>query len=158
MRRGFIQPGANLGPRRIQWKDGMSGELIASGVITADLKGSDLGWLQINLEHFQQCFQLIAMPRHFGGGQWYFVCSELDRPASVLWRPHGALFFRCRQYWGRQAAYLSQFGNEIERAHLGRAKLKAASADRIWMMVDSEEAAEDGLGHLRPSHRAISQV
>jgi hypothetical protein len=85
-RRGSIQFGANLGPRRIQWNDGMSGELIASGIITADLRGSDSGWLQINLEHFQQCFQLIAMPRHFGGGQWYFVCSELDRPASVLWR------------------------------------------------------------------------
>jgi hypothetical protein len=125
VRRGFIQPGANLGPRRIQWNDGMSGELIASGIITADLRGSDSGWLQINMEHFQQCFKLISMPRHFGGGQWYFVCSELDRPASVLWRPPGALFFRCRQYWGRRAAYLCQFGNEIDRAHLGRAKLKA---------------------------------
>jgi len=32
---------------------------------------------------------------------------------------------RLRQYWGRRAAYLCQFGNPIDRAHIGRAKLKA---------------------------------
>ena len=122
---GFIQFGGNVGPRSIQWNEWMSGELIASGVITADMSGSDFGWLQINMDNFQQCVELILMPRHFGGGQWYFVCSELNRPASVLWRPPGALFFRCRQYWGRRAAYLCQFGNPIDRAHIGRAKLKA---------------------------------
>jgi hypothetical protein len=37
----------------------------------------------------------------------------------------GALFFRYRQYWGRRAAYRCQFGNPIDRAHIGRAKLKA---------------------------------
>ena len=124
-RHGLIRLGANVGPRSIQWNDGTSGEVIASGVITADMSGSDFGWLQINMENFQQCVELILMPRHFGGGQWYFVCSELNRPASVLWRPPGALFFRCRQYWGRRAAYLCQFGNPIDRAHIGRAKLKA---------------------------------
>jgi hypothetical protein len=124
-RRGFIRFGANVGPRSIQWNEWMSGELIASGVITADMSGSDFGWLQINMENFQQCVELILMPRHFGGGQWYFVCSEMNRPASVLWRPPGALFFRCRQYWGRRAAYLCQFGDPIDRAHIGRAKLKA---------------------------------
>jgi hypothetical protein len=124
-RRGFIKFGANVGPRGIQWNDGTSGEVIASGVISADMSESDFGWLQINMDNFQQCVELILMPRHFGGGQWYFVCSELNRPASVLWRPPGALFFRCRQYWGRRAAYLCQFGNPIDRAHIGRAKLKA---------------------------------
>jgi hypothetical protein len=88
-RRGFIKFGANIGPRCIQWQ--LSGEVIGSGIITADMSGSDFGWLQINMENFQQCVQLILMPRHFGGGQWYFVCSELNRPASVLWRPPGAL-------------------------------------------------------------------
>jgi hypothetical protein len=124
-RSGFIRSGANVGPRGIQWNDKMSGEVFASGIITADMSGSDFGWLQINMKDFQQCAQLILMPRHFGGGQWYFVCSELDQPASVLWRPPGALFFRCRQYWGRRAAYRCQFGNSIDRAHIGRAKLKA---------------------------------
>jgi hypothetical protein len=78
------------------------------------------------------------MPRHFGGGQWYFLCSALNRPARVLWRPRGALFFRCRQYWGRKAAYLSQFSNELDRAHMGRAKLKAKlcspKATATWTM------------------------
>jgi hypothetical protein len=124
-REGFIRLGANVGPRRIQWQDGMSGEVTASGIITADMTGSDFGWLQINMDNFQQCVELILKPRHFGGGQWYFVCSELDRPALVLWRPPGAAFFRCRQYWGRRVAYRCQFGNPIDRAHIGRAKLKA---------------------------------
>jgi hypothetical protein len=124
-RRGFIRFGANVGPRGVQWKESSSGEIIASGVITAEMCRPDFGWLQINMEDFQQCVQLILMPRHFGGGQWYFLCSELNQPASVLWRPPGALFFRCRQYWGRRAAYRCQFGNPIDRAHIGRAKLKA---------------------------------
>src|SRR5450432_1442980 len=119
-----------VGPRGIQWNDGMSGEVTASGIITADMTGSDFGWLQINMDNFQQSVELILMPRHFGGGQWYFVCSELNRPASVLWRPPGALFFRCRQYWGRRVAYLCQFGNPIDRAHIGRAKLKAKLCSR----------------------------
>jgi hypothetical protein len=123
-RHGLIRLGANVGPRDIQWKKRLSGEVIASGVITADMSGSDFGWLQINMEDFQQCIQLTLMPRHFGGGQWYFVCSELNRPVSVLWIPPGARFFLCRQYWGRRVAYRSQFGNEIDRAHIGRAKLK----------------------------------
>jgi hypothetical protein len=42
------------------------------------------------------------------------VCSEADHhPPSC-----------CRQYWGSQVAYTSQFGTAIVRAHLGRAKLK----------------------------------
>ena len=68
-RHGLIRLGANVGPRSIQWNDGTSGEVIASGVITADMSGSDFGWLQINMENFQQCVELILMPRHFGGGQ-----------------------------------------------------------------------------------------
>src|SRR5258705_8153931 len=63
-RRGFIQFGENVGPRSIQWTDGTSGGVIASGVITADMSGSDFGWLQINMENFQQCVELILMPRH----------------------------------------------------------------------------------------------
>jgi hypothetical protein len=122
-RGGFILFGGNIGPRCIQWK--LSGEVIGSGVITADMSDSDFGWLQINMENFQQCVQLILMPRHFGGGQWYFVCSELNRPATALWRPPGALFFRWRQYWVRRTAYRCQFGTQIDRAHIGRTKLKA---------------------------------
>jgi hypothetical protein len=82
-------------------------------------------WMAADQHGRLSAMQLTLMPRHFGGGQWYFVCSEQNRPVSVLWRPPGARFFRCRQYWGRRFAYRSQFGNEIDRAHIGRAKLKA---------------------------------
>jgi hypothetical protein len=46
-RGGFIRFGANVGPRSIRWQNGMSGEVTASGIITADMTGSDFGWLQI---------------------------------------------------------------------------------------------------------------
>src|SRR5258708_1418747 len=134
----------------------MSGEVFASGIITADMSGSEFGWLQINMENFQQCVGLILMPRHFGGGQWLFVCSELNRPASVLWRPPGALFFWCRQYWGRRPAYLCQFGNPIDRAHIGRAKIESkALFTEFGRLEDSAETTQDALGQVRPSYRAI---
>src|SRR5258708_39081364 len=98
-RRGFIQFGANVGPRSIQWNEGLSGELIASGVITADMSGSDFGWLQINMENLQQWVELILMPRNFGGGQCDFLVSELNSASSGLRRQIGALFCRCGQFW-----------------------------------------------------------
>ena len=50
-------------------EEAVAGEVIASSVITADMSGSDFGWLQIDMKDFQQCIQLTLMPRHFGGGQ-----------------------------------------------------------------------------------------
>ena len=63
--------------------------------------------------------------RHFGGRQWYFRCPYLNRRASVLWRPPGARDFSCRQRWGRQVAYVSQFMTSIDRAHRGKAKINS---------------------------------
>jgi hypothetical protein len=123
-RSGFIRFGANVGPQVVRWSYRMSGEVFASGIITADMSRPDFGWLQIDVGDFQQRVQLVLKPRHFGGGQWYFVCSGLNRLALVLWKPPGAQFFRCRQYWGSRVAYRSQFSTAIVRAYLGRAKLK----------------------------------
>jgi hypothetical protein len=123
-RSGLIRFGANVGPQVMRWKNWLSGEVFASGIITADMSRPDFGWLQIDMDGFQQRVQLVLKPRHFGGGQWYFVCSEL-RLALVLWKPPGGLFFRCRQYWGSQVAYTSQSSTAIIRAYVGRAKLKA---------------------------------
>jgi hypothetical protein len=65
------------------------------------------------------------MPRHFGGRQWYFVCPVTGDRASVLWKPLGADRFCSRRAWPQQVAYLSQFGTWIDRAHAGKAKVRA---------------------------------
>ena len=39
--------------------------------------------------------------------------------------PPGATHFRCRQGWGRQVAYASQFLDPNNRAHRGKAKIKS---------------------------------
>jgi hypothetical protein len=73
----------------------------------------------------EQTITLTSRARTFGGHQWYFVCPFESRCCSVLWMPSGATQFRCRQGWGRQVAYSSQFLDPNNRAHRGQAKIKA---------------------------------
>jgi hypothetical protein len=68
-RRGFVQRGANIGPRGITWMHSYWGE-IASGTISADMSGQYEGWLRVQLGNLNQTIGLIARPRHFGGRQW----------------------------------------------------------------------------------------
>jgi hypothetical protein len=125
VRRGFIKPGAASGPIRIKWTDSYFDEEIASGVITADLADPHSGWLRIQIGQLDQRIILMARPRHFGGRQWFFLCPHLHRRAMVLWMPPGAHTFACRQRWGRQVAYASQFLDRDNRAHRGQAKIKS---------------------------------
>ena len=69
--------------------------------------------------------EIAIASRRFGGHQWYFMCPHEDRCCSVLWRPPGGKQFRCRQGWGRRVAYTSQFLGRVNRAHRGKAKIKA---------------------------------
>ena len=66
--KGFIKPGSSTGARRIVWTHSYWGE-IASGIITADVRGQSEGWLRIQLGHLDQWITLVARPRHFGGKQ-----------------------------------------------------------------------------------------
>jgi hypothetical protein len=43
----------------------------------------------------------------------------------VLWLPPGATRFCSRQTWRGQVAYASQFESPVDRAHRGKAKIKA---------------------------------
>jgi subtilisin family serine protease len=123
-RRGFIDPGGYKGSG-ISWKSNYTGEVIASGLITADMSGTDEGWFRIQIGQLDQQINLAAYHRHFGGKQWYFICSYTNRRVSVLWMPPGARYFACRQAWVRQVAYASQFRDLISRAHAGKAKINA---------------------------------
>jgi hypothetical protein len=49
----------------------------------------------------------------------------MNRRVSVLWMPPGASDFACRQEWGRQVAYGSQFSDRVNRAHRGKARIKS---------------------------------
>jgi hypothetical protein len=89
------------------------------------MSGSEEGWLRIQIGRLDQWITLIARPRHFGGWQWFFMCPYLGRRCMVLWMPPGAISFACRQRWGRQVAYASQFGDRISRAHHGKSKIHA---------------------------------
>jgi hypothetical protein len=123
-RRGFIQPGACKGSW-ISWTNSYTGERIAWGIITADMSGAGEGWFRIQLGQLDQQITLIARPRHFDGRQWYFICPHTNRRATVLWMPPGARSFACRQRWGRQVAYASQFLDRDNRAHRGQAKIRS---------------------------------
>jgi hypothetical protein len=122
---GYVQPGQATGPCEIRWTDSISGDVIALGFISADLRNKTGAWFQITIGNLDQRIMLVACERHFGGHQWYFVCGATNYRASVLWKPIGASRFCCRKAWEGQVAYLSQFGNWIDRAHAGKAKVNA---------------------------------
>ncbi len=124
-RRGFIHPGSASGPVGIQWTHDYWGD-IASGIVTADLSGTNEGWFRIQMSGgADQRIITVARPRHFGGRQWFFVCPYLNQRCMVLWMPPGASRFAARQRWGRQVAYFSQFCDRDNRAHRGKAKINA---------------------------------
>jgi hypothetical protein len=134
-RQGLVCPGARQWAV-IRWTNTYTGEEIANGVITSNMEGKYEGWLRIQLEALDQTITLVSKARHFGGGQWYFVCPVMNRYASVLWMPPGATRFCSRQSWGsRRVAYSSQFLDPDNRAHRGKAKIKS----RLIANLDPDE-------------------
>ena len=133
-RNGFIRLGARSGPIGIHWYSIYWDTQLASGLITADMSGPQEGWFRLQGD-FNERITLVARPRHFGGRQWYFMCPAMNGPVSVLWRPPGASRFWSRQAWGRQVAYASQFSDPDNRAHLGKARIKA----RLIADLDPDE-------------------
>lgn len=76
-------------------------------------------------DHGRQAIAVASRPRHFGGCQWYFVCPDTGRLASVLWMPPGARHYASRHAWRGRAAYSSQFEMPWDRAHRAQAKIKS---------------------------------
>ena len=118
----------------IKWTHPYWGD-IASGLISADMTGQFEGWFRIQVGGLDQRIRLVPERRHFGGRQWYFICPVKNRRASVLWKPSGATRFCSRQTWGRQVAYRSQFHDATDRAHAGKARIKA----RLIADLDPDE-------------------
>jgi hypothetical protein len=124
IRQGLIRPGGISGPFLISWTNSYTGEVTASALVTANMLNRQEGRLHIQIGSVGQTIFLVPRSRRFGGYQWYFICPVMNRCASVLWRPPGATRFCCRQKWGRQVAYASQFLDADNRAHRGKAKIK----------------------------------
>ena len=123
-RRGFVKFGANIGVRGISWTRSYRGQ-VASGIISAEMSDPHDAWLRIQMGESVQRITLVSRSRHFGGHQWYFLCPETGRLATVLWKPPGAARFCSRQAWGRQVAYASQFLDRDSRAHHGQSKINS---------------------------------
>jgi hypothetical protein len=49
----------------------------------------------------------------------------MNRRCSILWMPPGAHRFCSPHEWGKRVAYAPQFQTPIDRAHRGKAKIKA---------------------------------
>jgi hypothetical protein len=124
MRQRCIVPGAYTRFRSV-WTNNYTGEQTASADIAANMAHPREGSLRITLEDMEQTIFLVPRSRRFGGYQWYFICPVMNRCCSVLWKPPGATRFRSRQGWGRRVAYASQFLDPDNRAHRGKAKIKA---------------------------------
>jgi hypothetical protein len=133
-RRGLIAPGASTGPHAIRWVNS-DGEVIANGWISADMQGGIEGLFCIQIGDFDQQIRLVTLPRQLGGRQWFFVCPVMNCRASVLWLPPGARQFASRHAWPGQVAYRSQFMTPVDRAHLGKERIKR----RLIGELDPEE-------------------
>jgi hypothetical protein len=106
------------------WTNNFTGR-ISSAYITIGTKTESSGWMRVQLRDLEQRIDLVAQPRHFGGRQWYFRSPTTGRCCSTLWTPPGASRFGSREEWGKSVAYGSQFGTPVDRAHRGKAKIKA---------------------------------
>jgi hypothetical protein len=120
---GFIRRNGVTVDRAINWKL-TNNRIVASGFVSVDLRDDAEGSLKIQIGSFSQEIVLGSQPRNFGGRQRYFICPVTGGLASVVWKPPGATIFASRHAWPAQVGFLSQFGSWIDRAHLGKAKIK----------------------------------
>ncbi len=119
-----LEAGWRVGPYDYRWTNTYTGEEVATAAITVDM-GHRQGRFRIRLGKLDQSIDLVSELRAFGGRQWYFQCPATFRRCSTLWMPPGAWRFCSRHAWKRQVAYASQFETAADRAHRGKAKIKA---------------------------------
>jgi hypothetical protein len=124
-RQAYVREGSPTGPKSIRWTDSISRQVLYSGYISSNIEGTTNGTIRVEIGGLDQTIGIVSVVRHFGGRQWYFVCPVTGDRASVLWKPLGADRYCSRRAWPRQVAYLSQFGTWIDRAHAGKAKVRA---------------------------------
>ena len=78
--------------------------------------GARWGSMVLDHEGRRQEIGLEALPKPFGGVQWYALCPRTGRRVLTLWKPSGSPIFASRHTWRGQVAYRSQFEDGIARA------------------------------------------
>jgi len=145
------------GPKGIRWTNTYTGEIVASGQLTANMKDPDCGFLRIRIGEVEQLFDLTFQPRHFGGGQWYFVCPRTNLTCSVVWRPLGARYFASRQTWRRQVAYSSQFQTRTDRAYNAVRAIRRSLGGPDWESIDEIDPPKPKWMRWRTYERLIDR-
>ena len=122
-------------------------QLRRTSIMPRELEGEKAGSIWVRYpDGFEQEIQFVSRRRHFGGRQYYFQCPAMGRLASVLWRPPGATRLACRQAWGGQVGYRSQFAEPTSRAHLAQAKIQQRLCCPEWW--DDMPPRPSGCGRL----------
>ena len=107
-------------------------KLLRDGVMPRPMEGEIAGSLWVRYSDFEQKVKFVSRQRHLGGRQFYFQCPATGRLCSVLWKPPGASRFACRQAWGGQVAYQSQFATKAARSHLAKDKIRQRLSGPDW--------------------------
>jgi hypothetical protein len=118
---GLIALGRKSGPKFLKWSHPRRGD-IATGTISASFAPTH-GLILVEVGDLSQEIVLVPHRPNFGGTAWLFRCPYTGSLASTLWKPPGAEKFGSRHAWVGQVAYLSQFANKLDRAHLGKARI-----------------------------------
>jgi hypothetical protein len=121
---GGIPPVGSISLLSKSWSDSYTAETSATAMLRIERQTDRWGSCTISMNGRQQRVSIQGSPRHYGGLQWYFICPVMNRVISILWMPPGASTFACRERWGSQVAYASQFCGRDDRAHRGQAKIK----------------------------------
>jgi hypothetical protein len=83
------------------WTNNCTGEVIASGLITGDMSGTNEGRFRIQIAQLDQQIGVPSRPRLFSAAS-NGTTSVPKRCSSVSWKPPGARDFACRQRWRYQ--------------------------------------------------------
>ena len=130
-----------------------------AGVFILDLdEDRGRGSLMVSLGALTQKIELVALPRSFGGRQWFFRCPVLRRRASVLWMPPGASRFASRQAWGRQVAYRSQFRTRPFRALPRAQDIRYRLGGEDFMALDGFPPPKPKGMHLRTYEAQLERL
>jgi hypothetical protein len=105
------------------------------GLLVWRFSSATRGSMRLLLDSLDQSIDLVALPRHFGGQQLYFLCPVTGRRASVLWLPPGESCFASRQAWGNQFAYASQFQTRTYRARSVAHEVSCRLSDKDYSPI-----------------------
>lgn len=138
IREGEIRPGART-LRRLEWRDGATGALLASLCMEADLRtaGAELVRLRFVADGTArtQVVRLVTTRTSFGARRWWWCCPISRRRARILLLVPGGPAFASRTALGLtyRSQRLGPTDRVIARARLLRRSLGISDTDLLVM-------------------------